>query len=84
MKNLFVQEMIILSHIGLNIKIVCRVIKPNGLFILAKNIENVWVDSKPNSISYVNIIYNVRDCNDWYSNIDELKNQINIKTRIST
>ena len=75
MKNVFIQEMIISSNIFLNNKRIDRLIKPDDVFNLAKNIENVWTVSKVNSIPYSKSIYNVTDLNDWYFNTKEIRKQ---------
>ena len=84
MKKIFVQEMIISSNIFLNNKLVDRNMKPDDLFILAKNIETVWTASKSNSIPYLKSIDNSRDLNDWYFNSEKVRKQypntsINVK-----
>ena len=72
----FTQSVIISNNMFLENKKVDRIIKPNELYILAQNIENVWTDSKPSSsIPSSKSIYKIRDFKEWYFNSENMKNQ---------
>ena len=63
LRKQFAQELVISSNQFLKNKKLDRIIKPNEVYSLAENIENVWVASKPNSIPTTKSIYNIRYLN---------------------
>ena len=75
LKKEFMQKIIISNNIFLNNKKFDRIIKPNELYGLAKNIENIWSASKPNSIPASQSVYKVRDFKDWYFNSEKLRSK---------
>ena len=74
-KNEFTQEFIISGNIFLSNKLKNRVIKPNELYKLAKNIENVWSASNTVVIQPSESIYKIRDLSNWYFNSEILRSQ---------
>ena len=66
----FVQEFIISSNIFLTNKNVNRIIKPNKIYKLAKNIENVWTASPSKTIPFSESVYEFRDFSKWYFNLE--------------
>ena len=86
LKSIFLHKFVISNNILFNNQRVDRIINNTELFKLAKNIENIWTATKPNSVPASKSIYNVLDFKDWYLNSDKFIKQypntsINIKKK---
>ena len=73
LKKEFTQTMVISKNIFLTNKKKDRLVVPNELYKIAKNIENVWVASKPHSIPSDKSVYTIRNFQDWFFNSNEMR-----------
>ena len=74
-KKEFMQNIMISKNIFLTNKFADRIIKPNELNKVTKNIENVWNSFRPNSIPTSKSFLQITDFNQWYFNSKEVRNK---------